>query len=159
MKTTLDFFFDKEDTWDCNYNNQDFFECRQERLRWCLVSADFLGDNPYYGCVDLDTLEIKNQTLFDELALVDQQTVYENEWDWMGDDFDHMEAYLSFIMKHDPSFYYWVSYENNDEYLRIVTWEIPKKYQTDPMLRQAYIDGVERISGDYYMDSESYTNY
>ena len=160
-KTTLDTFFDKEDDWTANYNNMDFFLHNPERLRWCLVDADFLKDNPFAGCVDLDTLEIKNQEAFnlmmaEETDLV--QMVWDKDWDWLGDDFEHMESYLSFIMEHDPTFCYDVKgggkYES--DWLEIRTWDIPEKYNKTPELRDAYLAGTCMESGGkYYMNSEA----
>jgi hypothetical protein len=112
-----------------------------------LVDADFLKDNPFAGCVDLDTLEIKNQEAFDlmmaeETDLV--QMVEDKDWDWLGDDFEHMESYLSFIMQHDLTFCYDTrpagKYES--EYLEIRTWKIPEKYNKTPELREAYVAGT-----------------
>ena len=146
-KTTLDTFFDKEDDWTANYNNMDFFMWNPQRLRWCLVDADFLKDNPFAGCVDLDTLEIKNQEALDlmmaeETDLVEM--VEDKDWDWLGDDFEHMESYLSFIMQHDLTFCYDTrpagKYES--EYLEIRTWKIPEKYNKTEELREAYVAGT-----------------
>ena len=162
-KASLDIFFDKKDDWSANYNNMDFFLYKPEsRLRWCLVDADFLEDNPFAGCVDLDTLEIKNQEAFDlmineETDLV--QMVEDKGWDWLGDDFEHMEAYLSFIMQHDRSFCYSVKgegYKSDSDYLHIETWSIPEKFLKSDDLRDAYIAGSSNQSGDYYMDSDNH---
>ena len=159
-KTTLDTFFDKEDDWAANYNNMDFFLYKPEsRLRWCLVDIDYLKDNPFAGCVDLDTLEIKNQEAFD--LMINEETdlvkmVYDKDWDWLGCDFEHMESYLSFIMRHDPTFCYDTTPAGkyDSDYLEIRTWEIPEKYNKTEELRDAYIAGTEHESGGYYMDSE-----
>jgi hypothetical protein len=162
-KVTLDFFFDREDDWGANYNNQDFFQYNIERLRWCLVEADFLEDNPFAKCVDLDTLEVKDQARFQSLQERDHdellKMVEDKEWDWLGDDFDHMEAYLSFIMQHDYSFCYNVKgegYKSDSDYLHIQTWSIPEKFLVSNEVRDAYIAGTCNEYGKYYKDSDSH---
>ena len=164
-KVTLDFFFDREDDWGANYNNQDFFQYNIERLRWCLVEADFLDGNPFAECVDLNTLEVRDVKAFDLLYSLGHKEllkmVEDKGWDWIGDDFEHMEAYLSFIMQHDKAFCYSVKgegYKSDSDYLHIQTWHIPSKYLASEDLRQAYIDGTCNRTEDngYYMDSDSH---
>jgi|DEB0MinimDraft_10_1074344.scaffolds.fasta_scaffold11201_3 hypothetical protein len=162
-KVTLDFFFDREDDWGANYNNQDFFQYNIERLRWCLVEADHLEGNPFTGCIDLNTLEVKDLKAFDLLYSLDHKElmkmVEDKDWDWIGDDFEHMEAYLSFIMQHDRSFCYSVKgegYKSDSDYLHIETWSIPEKFLKSDDLRDAYIAGSCNESGDYYVDSDSH---
>jgi len=162
-KIELDFFFNREDNWGANYNNQDFFQYNIERLRWCLVDADHLEGNPFAKCVDLNTLEIKDQARFQSLQERSHdelmKMVDDKGWDWLGDDFEHMEAYLSFIMQHDKSFCYTVKgegYKSDSDYLHIQTWSIPEKFLKSDALRDAYIAGSGNESGDYYVDSDSH---
>jgi hypothetical protein len=162
-KVTLDFFFNREDDWGANYNNQDFFQYNIERLRWCLVEADHLEGNPFAKCVDLNTLEVKDQARFQSLQERSHKElmnmVDDKDWNWIGDDFEHMEAYLSFIMQHDRSFCYNVKgegYKSDSDYLHIETWSIPEKFLENDALRDAYIAGSCNESGDYYVDSDSH---
>ena len=162
-KVELDFFFNREDDWGANYNNMDFYMYNVQRLRWLLVDADYLEGNPFAKCVDLDTLEIKDQARFQSLQERDHDALVEmvedKGWDWLGDDFDHMEAYLSFIMQHDRAFCYSVKgegYKCDSDYLHIETWSIPEKFLESDALRDAYIAGSSNESGDYHMDSESH---
>ena len=144
-KCNLKFFYDPKDDWGANYNNQDFFQYNIERLRWCLVKNESLDDNPFSGCVDLTTLEIKNPVSFYQLAMSSHDAlidmVAEKDWDWLGEDFIHMENYLEFIEKHDKTFCYSVEPMDEDAYLQINTWHIPKEYM-EGELRLAYIQGV-----------------
>ena len=162
-KVTLDFFFDREDDWGANYNNQDFFQYNIERLRWCLVDNPGLENNPFADCINLETLEVKDTKAFDLLYSLGHdellKMVEDNDWDWLGDDFDHMESYLSFIMQHDYSFCYNVKgegYKCDSDYLHIETWSIPKKFLVNNEVRDAYIAGTCNESGDYHMESESH---
>ena len=155
-KAPLSFFYNKKDDWGHNYNNQDFFQYNVERLRYLLVTSEPQGDymkgNPFYNCVDMKTLEVKDKVAFYKLALSTwedlKKMVDENEWHWLGDDFIHMEQYLSWICKHDKDFVYNVCPKNDDEYLEINTWTLPKKY-SESKLRAAYLAGcsaVERVA-------------
>ena len=88
--------------------------------------------NPFYNCVDMDSLKVKTVEFY-KLVLSTwddlKKMVDENEWDWLGDDFIHMEQYLSWISKHDKDFVYNVEDKNDSEYLEINTWTLPKKYK------------------------------
>ena len=150
-KAPLSFFYDKKDDWGHNYNNQDFFQYNVERLRYLLVTlepqGDFMKGNPFYNCVDMDTLEVKTVEFY-KLALSTwedlKKMVDENEWDWIGDDFIHMEEYLSWICEHDNNFVYDASPSSADEYLHINAWRLPKKYR-EPKLREAYLSGISAV--------------
>ena len=143
-KVTLDFFFDREDDWGANYNNQDFFQYNIERLRWCLVEADHLEGNPFTGCIDLNTLEVKDLKAFDLLYSLDHKElmkmVEDKDWDWIGDDFEHMWQYLNFITDHDKTFMYNTRIMGEDEWMHIYGYNIPEKYQQGE-LREAYLAG------------------
>jgi|TARA_B110001454_G_C12490004_1_gene338030 hypothetical protein len=152
-KVPLSFFYNKKDDWDHNYNNQDFFQYNVERLRYLLVTLEpqkeYMIGNPFYNCVDMDTLEVKNVEFY-KLALSTlgdlKEMVYEKNWEWLGDDFDHMESYLSWIAEHDKDFVYNVCPKNDDEYLEINTWALPKKY-SESKLRDAYLAGISAVEG------------
>ena len=141
-KTNIRFFYNPKDDWEMNYNNQDFFEYNVERLRWCLIDADWSGG--FSSCVDLETLEIKNSVEYYKLAMMSHaelmKMVRDNEWEWKGDDFEHMIEYLNFIAIHDPSFMYNTKVMNGDEYMSINTYKVPSEYRTGE-LRKAYLAG------------------
>jgi hypothetical protein len=152
-KVPLSFFYNKKDDWDHNYNNQDFFQYNVERLRYLLVTLEpqkeYMIGNPFYNCVDMDTLEVKNVEFY-KLALSTlgdlKEMVYEKNWEWLGDDFDHMESYLSWIAEHDKDFVYNVCPKDDDSYLEINTWTLPKKY-SESKLREAYLAGISAVEG------------
>jgi|TARA_Y100000310_G_scaffold293610_1_gene323297 hypothetical protein len=148
-KVPLSFFYNKKDDWEYNYNNQDFFQYNVERLRYLLVTAEPQGDymkgNPFYNCVDMKTLKVKDKVVFYKLALSTfddlLKMVEEKKWEWIGEDFIHMEEYLSWICEQDNNFVYSVFPSEEDEYLKINNWALPKEYK-EPKLRTAYLDGI-----------------
>jgi hypothetical protein len=143
MKTTIDFFVDPKEDWECSYNNQNFFEYNLHRFRYLVVDTQ-LDNNPFEGCVDLETLEVKNQLSFERLKQYTHEDLIKlgevNEWDWLGDDFEHMWQYLNFIQDHDKDFNYNTRIQGEDEYMQIHAYKIPEKYRQGA-LREAYLQG------------------
>ena len=143
MKTTIDFFVDPKEDWESTYNNQNFFEYNLHRFRYLVVDTQ-LDNNPFEGCVDLETLEVKNQLSFERLKQYTHEDLCKlgevNEWDWIGDDFEHMWQYLNFIQDHDKDFNYNTRIQGEDEYMQIHAYRIPEKYREEP-LREAYLEG------------------
>ena len=152
-KVPLAFFYNKNDDWENTYNNQGFFKHNVERLRWLLVDTSWLEGNPFAGCVDLKTLKYKDPAAFYRLAMSTHQDlldmVEKNDWDWTGDDFDHMEGYLEWIHEQDPTFCYYSQVINEDEFLHIGTWKMPAEFNNDE-LKKAYIQGVRDTKEVYY---------
>ena len=142
-KTKIDFFYDKNEDWESTYNNQNFFEYNLHRMRYLVVDTE-LKNNPFEGCVDLETLEVKNSMQFERLKQYtheDLQNLCEvNEWDWLGYDFEHMWHYLNFIQDHDKNFNYNTRTMGEDEYMDIYGYTIPEKYR-EGALREAYLEG------------------
>ena len=141
---TIDFFYNKNEDWESTYNNQNFFEYNLQRMRYLVVDTTYLKNNPFEGCVDLATLEVKNSMQFERLKQYtheDLQNLCEvNEWDWLGDDFEHMWQYLNFIQDHDKDFNYNTRIQGEDEYMQIHAYKIPEKYRQGA-LREAYLQG------------------
>ena len=146
-KTTIEFFWDKEDNFtEYTYNNQDFYEMNLERFRYLVISCDYIDNNPCYGCIDRTTLDIIDQQAFDKLSSMDYDDLFdmkeEHDWDWIGDDFEHMEEYFSFVCGHLGTHTYTTQVMNDHEYLDVEMWEIPKQYRGNPTARRAYLEGV-----------------
>ena len=143
MKTTIDFFVDPKEDWESTYNNQNFFEYNLHRFRYLVVDTE-LDNNPFEGCVDLETLEVKNEMQFERLKQYTHDDLIKlgeaNEWDWIGDDFEHMWQYLGFIADHDKTFMYNTRIMGEDEWMLIHAYKIPEKYQQGE-LREAYLAG------------------
>ena len=143
MKTTIDFFVDPKEDWESTYNNQNFFEYNLHRFRYLVVDTE-LDNNPFEGCVDLETLEVKDQLSFERLKQYTHEDLLKlgevNEWDWIGDDFEHMWQYLNFIQDHDKDFNYNTRIMGEDEWMKIHAYNIPEKYR-EGALREAYLQG------------------
>ena len=107
------------------YNNQDWYQQDEQRLRYVLVTTELspgkgahsfndgkevqleLGqeDNKFYNCIQFDNkgeyqindehkLSLLMRMSYDELS----DYVHKNEFDWIGDDYDHINEYLYDIM-------------------------------------------------------------
>jgi hypothetical protein len=91
------------------YNNMHFYLCNEKRLRFKLNALDnkFYKNNKFYKCFDEVSLEVLKPNEWQELSkmsLEDMTKVVEdNEWDWLGDDFDDMQNYLYFIEDHNSN--------------------------------------------------------
>ena len=109
---------------DYVYNNQDWYQEDAQRMRYILATrdmspgdsyADFEGeerqlklgqeDNRFYGCIEFDNeggYKIKDEAKLNELINMSDEDVTEyidvNEYDWIGDDYDHAMEYLFDIM-------------------------------------------------------------
>ena len=145
-KAEINFFYDKNEDWESTYNNQNFFEYNLHRMRYLVVDTE-LTNNPFEGCVDLETLEVKNQLSFDRLkqyTLKDLLDLCEaNEWDWIGDDFEHMCEYFNFVCGHLGTHTYTTQVMNDYEYLDVEMIKIPEQYLSNPLAKRAYLEGVQ----------------
>ena len=118
------FVSDPKDIGDYVYNNQDWYQEDAQRMRYILATidmspgdsyADFEGntkqlklgqeDNRFYGCIEFDNeggYKIKDEAKLNELINMSDEDVTEyidvNEFDWIGDDYDHAMEYLFDIM-------------------------------------------------------------
>ena len=109
---------------DYVYNNQDWYQEDAQRMRYILATrdmspgdsyADFEGeerqlklgqeDNRFFDCIEFDNeggYKIKDEAKLNELINMSDEDVTEyidvNEYDWIGDDYDHAMEYLFDIM-------------------------------------------------------------
>ncbi len=119
------------------YNNQDWYQEDSQRIRYILATrdmspgdsyADFEGeerqlklgqeDNRFYNCIeflDQGTYKINDEKKLIELMNMTDTEVADyistNEYDWIGDDYDHAMEYLFSIMN------YWqdvIEYDTED---------------------------------------------
>jgi hypothetical protein len=103
------------------YNNEDFYKGSAQRMRYLLATMDMSAKGDYYdkdkqlelgqednrfcGCIEFhDTgYAIKNDKLYKELLAMSEADLLEyiesNEFDWLGDDYDHINEYLFFISR------------------------------------------------------------
>ena len=125
------------------YNNQDWYQEDAQRMRYILVTrnmspgdsyADFEGnprqlklgqeDNRFYNCIefhDHGMYKINDEKKLNELMNMSDSEVADyiavNEYDWIGDDYDHAHEYLFQIMNEwqDIIEYDTEDYENPDQ--------------------------------------------
>ena len=120
MKTTQNFlyhslemiqnnFVDLLKDEDHGYNNDGFYRGSSQRLRYLLATTELYDAkdevrNKFYGCItfgDRGNFKVHNPALLDELmsATYDDLEAYvdDNGFDWLGDDYEHIDQYLDFL--------------------------------------------------------------
>ena len=156
------------------YNNQDWYQQDSQRIRYILATLELspgdsyadkkqleLGqeDNRFYGCIefgDNGSYTIKDEALLSELiVMTDAQLeayVNDNEYDWIGDDYDHANEYLFGIMNHwqDKIEFDTEDYDNCDQMTvtqRARQWNVDPEtgYKSENKFEVAY-----QILMDYY---------
>ena len=128
------------------YNNQDFYEMSDETLRYVLATCELpytyngkklkegQEKNRFYNCIEFYTytesptnedFKVNNPKLLQELMDMDYDSllnyVEDNEFDWLGADFEHIEEYLNFVsyMQDEVEFIAGGTH-NQDEYMDII---------------------------------------
>ena len=106
------------------YNNQDFYLCSEQRLKYLLIttetfywSHDEKEDNKYYDCINLATLEVNNFDLAKELLFMDSVDLYhyveiEKSYEWIGEDYEHITDYIDFV-EYRQDKYRWLNQSEN----------------------------------------------
>ena len=114
------FVSDTKNIGDYVYNNQDWYQEDAQRMRYILATRDMspgdpysekkqleLGqeDNRFYNCIefhDHGMYKINDEKKLNELMNMSDSEVADyisvNEYDWIGDDYDHAMEYLFRIM-------------------------------------------------------------
>jgi len=154
------------------YNNQDWYQEDAQRMRYILATRDMspgdpysdnqqleLGqeDNRFYNCIefhDHGMYKINDEKKLNELMNMSDSEVADyisvNEYDWLGDDYDHAMQYLFEIMNEwqDEIEYDTEDYDNCDQ-MTITTrtrdWVIDGNYKSENKFEVAY-----QILMDYY---------
>ena len=124
------------------YDNQGFYMGSEQRIRYVLVTMElapyestlFTQDNKFYNCISFGykqfpylkdvTWTVNNPELLQELIDMDydalEDYVTTNGYEWLGDDFDHMDEYLTFTSEMNDEFYFEQGDICNDsEYMEI----------------------------------------
>ncbi len=166
------FVSDVNDIGEYVYNNQDWYQQDSQRIRYILATLELspgdsyadkkqleLGqeDNRFYGCIefgDNGSYTIKDEALLSELiVMTDAQLeayINDNEYDWLGDDYDHAMEYLFGIMNYwqDVLEYDTEGYDNPD-YMTVTTrsreWVKDGEFKSENKYEVAY-----QILMDYY---------
>ena len=154
------------------YNNQDWYQEDAQRMRYILATRDMspgdpysdnqqleLGqeDNRFYNCIefhDHGMYKINDEKKLNELMNMSDSEVADyisvNEYDWLGDDYDHAMQYLFEIMNEwqDEIEYDTEDYDNID-CMTVTTrkrdWVIDGNYKSENKFEVAY-----QILMDYY---------
>ena len=153
------------------YNNQGFYMCSEQRIRYILVTLDMSPentrdggeyregqeDNRFYNCIEFlheDSIpnsgyhsKVNNPELLQELIDMDYDSLYNyvenNSFDWLGDDFIHMEEYMEFVSEMQDKWQF-VTGDicNDDEYMEIIKkpWILDEErgYKSDNKYEIAY---------------------
>ena len=113
------------------YNNQNFYERSEQRLRYKFneLDTEFYKENKFYKCFDEDTLEILKPKECEELSKMSLEDMMKNyvekyEWDWKGDDFEDMDGYLNFVMKHNQDIVFSTKIRGEDDYMDIYMHDV-----------------------------------
>ena len=152
------------------YNNQDFFEMSDETLRYVLATCELpylyngrklkegQEKNRFYNCIEFYTytesptneyFKVNNPKLLQELMDMDYDSlmyyVGDNEFEWLGADFEHIEEYLDFVsyMQDEVEFIAGGTH-NQDEYMDIIKQFPDKrknnKYETAIQILMSYVE-------------------
>ena len=149
------------------YNNQDWYQEDAQRMRYILATRDMspgdpysekkqleLGqeDNRFYNCIefhDHGMYKINDEKKLNELMNMSDSEVADyisvNEYDWIGDDYDHAMEYLFTIMNEwqDVLEYDTEDYDNID-YMTVTTrsrdWNVDPEsgYKSENKYEVAY---------------------
>jgi len=102
------------------YNNEDFYKGSAQRMRYLLVTRYLspenaldggqleLGqeDNRFCECITFGrdgskTFKVHNEKVLKELMMMTEEEledyITDNNYDWLGDDYDHIHEYLNFV--------------------------------------------------------------
>ena len=148
------FVSDPKDIGEEAYNNQDWYEEDFQRLRYILATCNMSPGDPYsekpkqliigqednrfFDCIDFDYqggYEIKDEKRLLELINMSDSDVADyiavNEYEWIGDDYDHAMEYLFKIMNNwQDVLEYDTEDEDNIDQMTITTRE--KEWLVDP---------------------------
>ena len=157
------------------YNNQDWYQEDAQRMRYILATRDMspgdsyssqpkqleLGqeDNRFYNCIefhDHGMYKINDEKKLNELMNMSDSEVADyisvNEYDWLGDDYDHAMEYLFEIMNNwqDEVEFDTEDYDNCDQMTitrRARQWNVDPEtgYKSENKFEVAY-----QILMDYY---------
>jgi len=141
------FVSDPNDIGSEAYNNQDWYQQDAQRMRYILATIELspvdayykdgkevqleLGqeDNRFYKCIEFGEdceYQINDEHRLAELMRMSEQELRDyietNDYDWIGDDYDHINEYLFTIMNawQDAVEYDTEGYDNPD--YMTVTW-------------------------------------
>ena len=148
------FVSDTKNIGDYVYNNQDWYQQDSQRMRYILATLELspgdnysekpkqyeLGqeDNRFYNCIefrDNGLYKIKDEKRLLELMNMSDTEVADyietNEYDWIGDDYDHVMEYLFQIMNHWQDVLEYDTEDEDEDSMTITTREIEYVVDTE----------------------------
>tara|TARA_A100001388_G_scaffold40948_1_gene26225 strand:+ start:3933 stop:4550 length:618 start_codon:yes stop_codon:yes gene_type:complete len=126
---------------DAGYNNQDFYLSSENRLRYVLATVELpelYGEqklpegtekNKFYNCIifpeEGKDFVVKNPELLQQLMDMDNDSLHDyvedNDYEWLGADFEHIEEYLCFVSDMQDEWQFIAGgTHNDDEYMDII---------------------------------------
>ena len=160
------FVSDPKDIGEEAYNNQDWYQQDAQRMRYILATIELspgdnysekpkqleLGqeDNRYYNCIefgDNSEYQINDEQKLSLLMRMSEKELRDyietNEYDWIGDDYDHINEYLFTIMNEwqDEIEYDTEGYDNPDYMtitIRTREWVKDGDYKSENKFEVAY---------------------
>jgi len=164
------------------YNNQDWYEQDTQRLRYILATCNMSAGDPYsekpkqliigqednrfFNCIEFGdydgTYKINDEKkLLELINMSDSEVadyVYNNEYNWIGDDYEHVMRYLFSIMNHwqDVVEYDTEDLENMDcmtVITRVRKWIQDGNYKSENKYEVAYnilMDYVDDLPDDVH---------
>ena len=167
------FVSDPKDIGEEAYNNQDWYQQDDCRMRYILATTELspgdnysekpkqyeLGqeDNRYYNCIEFGDdgeYQINDEHKLSLLMRMSEQELHDyidtNEYDWIGDDYDHINEYLFSIMNYwqDEVEFDTEGYDNPD-YLTVTQrareWVVDGDFKSENKHEVAY-----QILMDYF---------
>ena len=129
-----------EDIDEYAYNNQDWYQQDEQRIRYILATIEMDPGDPYssnpkqlelgqesnrfYNCIEFSDVkgeyQINDEHRLAELMRMSDEDlrkyIEDNEYDWIGDDYDHINEYLFQIMNRwqDEIEFDTTDYDNNE---------------------------------------------
>ena len=122
------------------YNNEDFYLGSTQRMRYLLVTRELgeepekqleldLEDNRFCECISFGqdgtkTFTVHNEELLQELMAMSHQQledyITDNEFTWLGDDYEHIHEYLTFVSGWQEQFQFWGEDLENPDQMTII---------------------------------------
>ena len=167
------FVSDPNDIGSEAYNNQDWYQQDAQRIRYILATIEMdpgdpysqgekqleLGQesNRYYNCIKFDDkgeYQINDEQKLSLLMRMSEEELRDyidkNEYDWIGDDYDHINEYLFKIMNEwqDAIEYDTEGYDNPD--YMTVTWRAREWVQDGDFKSENKHEVAYQILMDYF---------
>tara|TARA_R100001086_G_scaffold247036_1_gene180357 strand:+ start:95 stop:712 length:618 start_codon:yes stop_codon:yes gene_type:complete len=144
---------------DAGYNNQDFYLSSENRLRYVLATTELpevypeqklpegIEKNKFYDCINFEEegkdFVVKDPELLQQLMDMDYDSlrdyVEDNDYEWLGADFEHIEEYLDFVSYMQDEWQFIAGgTHNDDEYMDII-----KQSQNNKRTNNNYKSAIE----------------